>query len=186
MEFNSKVKRKKTLYCGSLLNFLIYAFDFEKKKNSFLMLLPVFSIFRQSGDEKINWLGFVEGGTFEQGKNQIIISQKATQSGIWPAPPLCWNWSFFTSANMKLQSSNLKAFCTSTGGEDARSSDRKCLWPKSILSVARRSPNAGYLGWNQCIPIGQEAVIHRSRVGVCCQRKQIKGLPIQRQQRSLK
>ena len=86
-------------------------------KQIFLLLIG-FSVFNSCNQKqnKIDWV-FVEGGTFEQGKNQIIISPKGDTISGFTSPNRIVEIDDFYISKYEITVKQFREFCKSTGRE---------------------------------------------------------------------
>ena len=86
-------------------------------RRTLLILLVIVGFYscKKSQDEvKIDWI-FVEGGTFEQGKNQIMISPKGDTITGFTSPHRTVEISDFYISKYEITVEQFKLFCESTG-----------------------------------------------------------------------
>lgn len=82
----------------------------------FLGFLTLISCDQNQEQTKIDWV-YVEGGTFEQGKNQIIISPKGDTIRGFTSPNRIVEISDFYISKYEITVKQFKAFCKNTGRE---------------------------------------------------------------------
>ena len=68
----------------------------------------------KKNDEKIEWI-FVEGGSFEQGKNQIVVSPKGDSIKGFTSPPRVVELDDFYIGKYEVTVKQFKQFCEETG-----------------------------------------------------------------------
>lgn len=80
----------------------------------FLAMLGILSCTEQTEHIEIDWV-LVPGGTFEQGKNQVVISPKGDTIRGFTSPHRIIELSNFYISKHEITVGQFRAFCTSTG-----------------------------------------------------------------------